>query len=148
MSITIFPHVKDIWDRITAQRAGWLDNLNGLNASNLDATISSRASSTEAAKAAQCTEARLSKLDLATAGIGIKSVQRGTKAFADVDTTDTETITAVVLTKAWVVAHSEAVDQTVGVVLTNNTTLTFNKKSAGAGTNNAATVYWQVVEFY
>ena len=72
MSFDLFPVVKRLYDRLTQQRADWLDNLEHATQTrleNLDASVSSRADGSITARSDVCREDRLSRLDVEIRGI-------------------------------------------------------------------------------
>ena len=77
-------------------------------------------------------------------GNGLKSVQRGQKELADAAVSDTVTITAVDMTKAWLVFSFQGTQTTCMGDITNSTTLTFTR----SGTAAIFYIEWQVIEFY
>lgn len=82
-------------------------------------------------------------------GSAMKTVQRGQKALASLDATDTVTITAVVMAKSFLIFSFSVTGSTTGRNLmgdiTNTTTLTFTR---GQGEAIELLIEWQVVEFY
>lgn len=124
--------LKALLDRLTADRAGYLDRL--------DATVSSRAPASTALSSATWTGPRAAKLD----EIGIKSIQRGTIVVSAGGTStgsNTATISAVATGKAvplflGMTVESGVPDMTpIGrVELTNATTVTALLSNLGTGT--------------
>lgn len=136
--------LKTLLDRLTADRAGYLDRL--------DAAVSTRAAASTALSSATWTGTRAAKLD----EVGIKSIQRGTivvSAGATSTASNTATISAVATGKAVALFLGMTVDSGVPdipgigrVELTNGTTVTATASNLGTGTIGYRIGY-AVVEF-
>ena len=86
---------------------------------------------------------------MASFGSGVKAVQRGQKTLTG--TSDTVTITAVVLVKSFLIFSNDiagAITNSSAVAvrgqITNTTTLTFSRTNSAEN----AIIEWQVIEYY
>jgi hypothetical protein len=148
--------IKILIDRLTATRAGNLDNLN--------ATVSSRAPSSTALSSSVWTGTKAGYLDAAISGRAsqasvdalpqgiIESIQRGTATTSGIATSFTATISAVNLSKSFVVAQFRRNDTSTvdynGLItakLTSTTQITFTRYN-GSGSGDTL-VEWQVIEY-
>jgi NADPH-dependent curcumin reductase CurA len=157
MSFDIFPSVKTLTDRVSAQRAAWFDRLQYVTQSamaNLDAAMSSRASESTTAKSATCSETRLAKLDGEIRGVRI--VRNYTTAINPGQVTVDVTITAVIDTTktqvtdmSWHQTSSNTPDYVdpPSVRLLNSTTVRVQHATGTLG-NRGKQVYFSVVEWY
>ena len=157
MSFDIFPLTKKLYDRLTQQRADWMDNLQYITSTvmaRLDAPVSLTAQETTTAKSGVCTEERLSRLDVEVRGIRTVGHYSG---FLNFDTALVDVpITAVAdMAKTYVqfsyhqtlyVADSNP-GSALSVRLLDTTTVRL-EHGTGAYNPNAKQVYFDVIEFY
>lgn len=140
--------LKALLDRLTATRAGYLDNL-----TNLDAAVTSRAAASTALSTATWTGTLAANLGTissgATAFTGIvASIQYGSISVTGTNTSATATITSVNTNKAALIYLGSLAANSNGyatITLTNATTITAYRSSPAD--NGTTTVRFCVVEF-
>lgn len=167
MLAPIFNSIATLLSRLSAARAGYLDNLNqfagsyftasrGAKLDNLDAAITSRAVATTALSNATWTDTKAAYLDAAISSRmgGIKGIQRGTVTIANDATSGTATITSVTTSKSELrmLGQSGGASSTsfkaaancVRIELTNATTITATRALAET---TSIVVSWELTEY-
>jgi len=138
--------LKTLTDRLTADRAANLDDL--------DTTVSSRAAASTALSSATWTNTKAGYIDAAITGrLGsIKAIYRGTIALAAASASATATITTVDTAKSVIMllgtnlgGAPDGGADIARIELTNSTTVTAYHRVGSPGT--AITVGYQVIEF-
>lgn len=139
--------IKTLLDRLTATRAGLLDNLN--------ATISSRAAASTALSNSIWTNTKAGYLDAPISSIPsafVKSVQRGTATYGAGENSISITVSAVNMAKSMLLINEKrttpwGLDEYVsGGYLVTSTAILISRPSTS--NSNGNTVYWQLVEYY
>jgi len=133
--------LKTLTDRLTATRAGYLDNLDA-PISTVDTNVDTLVS--------RLTAARAGYLDNIATSMGIKSVQRGYTSVNTAPAARTVTITAVNTSKAFVITNNiwSYQDANGYARLTSSTTLEIQSYYYVDPSYYGQYVAWEVVEFY
>ena len=154
MSFDLFPLTKKLYDRLTQQRANWMDNLQYITSTvmgRLDANVSTRAQESTTAKSSVCTDERLARLDSEVRGIRV--IRHYQQSVAGSDAITDVTITAVVdlsksrVSVSWHQPSSTNPAGSLSAHLLNPTTVRL-QHHADAGSFNDKQAYIDVIEYY